>query len=48
MNNKKIGIIGVGNVGSTLAYTLSSKNICNEIILKPITEVVGFLFRFDF
>lgn len=38
MNNKKIGIIGVGNVGSTLAYTLASKNICNEIILKDIKE----------
>lgn len=38
MNNKKVGIIGVGNVGSTLAYTLASKGICSSIILKDIRE----------
>ncbi len=36
--NKKVGIIGVGNVGSTLAYTLASKGICSNIILKDIRE----------
>lgn len=36
--SKKVGIIGVGNVGSTLAYTLVSKNICDEIVLKDIRE----------
>ncbi|XPV70255.1 MAG: malate dehydrogenase [Halarcobacter sp.] len=38
MNNKKVGIIGVGNVGSTLAYTLASKAACSSIILKDIRE----------
>ncbi len=38
MNNKKVGIIGVGNVGSTLAYTLASKAICSYIVLKDIRE----------
>ena len=36
MNNKKVGIIGVGNVGATLAYTLALKNICSTILLKDI------------
>ncbi|QKF82248.1 malate dehydrogenase [Halarcobacter ebronensis] len=38
MINKKVGIIGVGNVGSTLAYTLAHKGICSSIILKDIRE----------
>lgn len=38
MNNKKVGIIGVGNVGSTLAYALASKGICASIVLKDIRE----------
>ena len=38
MENKKVGIIGVGNVGSTLAYTLASKGMCSTIILKDIRE----------
>lgn len=38
MNNKKVGIVGVGNVGSTLAYTLASKGICTSIILRDIRE----------
>lgn len=38
MDNKKVGIIGVGNVGSTLAYTLASKAICSYIVLKDIRE----------
>lgn len=36
MNNKRVGIIGVGNVGATLAYTLALKNICSTILLKDI------------
>ncbi len=36
--NKKVGIIGVGNVGSTLAYTLASKGICSSIVLKDIRK----------
>ncbi len=38
MINKKVGIIGVGNVGSTLAYTLAHKGICSSIVLKDIRE----------
>lgn len=38
MNDKKVGIIGVGNVGSTLAYTLAHKGICSNIVLKDIRE----------
>ncbi len=34
----KVGIIGVGNVGATLAFNLASKNICNEIVLKDLRE----------
>ncbi|NQY23678.1 MAG: malate dehydrogenase [Campylobacteraceae bacterium] len=35
---KKVGIVGVGNVGATLAFILASKNICDEIVLKDIRE----------
>jgi malate dehydrogenase len=38
MNSKKVGIIGVGNVGSTLAYTLAHKGICSSIVLKDVRE----------
>lgn len=38
VNNKRVGIIGVGNVGATLAYTLALKDICSEILLKDINE----------
>lgn len=38
MENKKVGIIGVGNVGSTLAYALATKGICSSIVLKDIRE----------
>lgn len=38
MINKKVSIIGVGNVGSTLAYTLANKGVCSSIVLKDIRE----------
>ena len=38
MGYKKVGIIGVGNVGATIAYNLALKNICNKILLKDIRE----------
>ena len=38
MINKKVTIIGTGNVGSTLAYTLAHKGVCSTIILKDIRE----------
>ncbi len=36
MKRKKVGIIGAGNVGATLAFSLANKNICEEILLKDI------------
>ncbi|RXK13394.1 malate dehydrogenase [Halarcobacter mediterraneus] len=38
MRYKKVGIVGVGNVGSTIAYNLALKNICDEILLKDLRE----------
>ncbi len=38
MISKKVGIIGVGNVGSTLAYKLAGEGICSSIVLKDIKE----------
>jgi malate dehydrogenase len=38
VSGKKVAIIGAGNVGSTLAYTLASKNICSHIVLKDIKQ----------
>jgi malate dehydrogenase len=36
LKNKKVGIIGAGNVGATLAFSLAKKNICGEIVLKDL------------
>ena len=38
MNKKTIGIVGVGNVGSTLAFTLATKNLCSTLLLKDLRE----------
>ncbi|QKJ27252.1 malate dehydrogenase [Aliarcobacter cibarius] len=38
MNDITIGIIGVGNVGSTLAFNLAISGLCNTILLKDIRE----------
>lgn len=38
LKDKKVGIVGVGNVGSTIAYSLALKSICNTILLKDIRE----------
>lgn len=38
MKYKKVGIVGVGNVGSSIAYNLALKNICNKILLKDLRE----------
>ncbi|WP_321470072.1 malate dehydrogenase [Halarcobacter sp.] len=38
MKKKKVGIVGVGNVGSTLAFTLVMKNLCDCILLKDIRD----------
>lgn len=36
MNKKTVGIVGVGNVGSSLAFTLATNGICDKILLKDI------------
>ena len=36
MSGRKVGIIGVGSVGATAAYTLSMMGTCHEIILYDI------------
>lgn len=38
MKNITIGIVGVGNVGSTLAFNLATSGLCNKILLKDIKE----------
>ncbi len=38
MNKKRVGIVGVGNVGATLAFTLATKDICSSILLKDQRE----------
>lgn len=38
MNNITIGIVGVGNVGSTLAFNLATSGLCHTILLKDIRE----------
>lgn len=38
MNNKRVGIVGVGNVGATLAFTLATKNICSSLLLKDVRQ----------
>jgi len=38
VSSKRVGIVGVGNVGATLAFTLATKNICSSILLKDIRE----------
>lgn len=35
---KKITILGAGNVGATIAYTLSLKGLCSEIVLIDINK----------
>lgn len=34
MRGKRVGIVGVGNVGATVAYSLAMKGTCHEIILR--------------
>lgn len=41
MKGKKVGIIGVGHVGATAAYTLSMMGTCHEIVLFDIAEGVA-------
>ena len=37
-SKKKISIIGAGNVGSTIAYTLMQQGTCSEILLVDINR----------
>lgn len=41
MINRKVGIIGVGAVGATAAYTLAIDGTCNEIVLFDIADGVA-------
>jgi malate dehydrogenase len=41
MINRKVGIIGVGAVGATAAYTLAVNGTCNEIVLFDIAQGVA-------
>jgi malate dehydrogenase len=34
MRGKKVGIVGAGNVGSTIAFILAMKGACHEIVLR--------------
>lgn len=38
MEKIRVGVIGVGNVGSTIAYGLVIKELCDEVLLKDIRE----------
>jgi malate dehydrogenase len=31
---KKVSIVGAGNVGATVAYSLAMKGVCHEIMLR--------------
>jgi len=31
---KKVSIIGAGNVGATVAYSLAMRGICHELVLR--------------
>ena len=35
---RKIAILGTGNVGATIAYTLTLSGICSEILLVDINK----------
>ena len=37
---RKIAILGTGNVGATIAYTLTQSGICSEILLVDINRIV--------
>ena len=41
MSNRKVGIVGVGAVGATAAYTLAIDGTCNEIVLFDIADGVA-------
>lgn len=38
MKLRKVMIIGIGNVGSTTAYTMVNRGICEEIVLADINQ----------
>ena len=38
MKGTKVGIVGAGNVGATVAYSLAMKGVCHEIILRDNNE----------
>ncbi|MDR3263821.1 MAG: L-lactate dehydrogenase [Clostridiales bacterium] len=38
VNNRKITILGAGNVGATIAYTLTIDGLCSEIVLIDVVK----------
>jgi len=38
LSKKIVGIVGVGNIGSNLAFSLATNKLCDEILLKDIRE----------
>ena len=36
--NRKIAVLGTGNVGATIAYTLTQKGLCSELVLVDINK----------
>ena len=38
INDKKIGIIGLGNVGASIAFYLSTSSLFNEIVLVDLNK----------
>lgn len=38
---KKIGIIGVGKVGSALAYSLATRGVCGHLVLKAVRSNIA-------
>lgn len=41
MDKKTVGIVGIGHVGATLAYTLATKNICSTLLLMDKRENIA-------
>lgn len=39
LHNRKVAIMGTGNVGASIAYALTIRNLAREIILINRTEV---------
>ncbi|PIF03168.1 MAG: hypothetical protein CSA86_06170 [Arcobacter sp.] len=36
--SKKVGIIGIGNVGASLCFSLAVRGICDEVVMKDLKQ----------